>query len=226
MDDKKILIADDEERIVELVTDFLTAAGFKTVSAFDGQQALDIFNSSMDDLSLAIIDIMMPEIDGWALTKEIRKKSDIPIIMLSARAEEFDLLEGFASGIDEYVTKPFSPAVLVKRVEALIKRSQGISSVTDTEMKGLFIDSGAFTAFIDGKPLELTLKEFELLSYLSENAGRVLTRDQLLNAIWGYDYIGDTRTVDSHIARLRTKLGGYGAAHLKTIYGMGYKLEH
>ncbi len=225
MDDKKILIADDEERIVELVSDFLNAAGLKTVSAFDGKQALDIFNSSMDELGLAIIDIMMPEIDGWALTKEIRKKSDIPIIMLSARAEEFDLLEGFAAGIDEYVTKPFSPAVLVKRVEALMKRSQGISSVTDTEIKGLFIDNDAFTAFIDGKPLELTLKEFELLSYLSENAGRVLTRDQLLNAIWGYDYIGDTRTVDSHIARLRTKLGGYGAAHLKTIYGMGYKLE-
>ena len=226
MEDKKILIADDEERIVELVSDFLTAAGFKTVSAFDGKQALDIFNSSMDELSLAIIDIMMPEIDGWALTKEIRKKSDIPIIMLSARAEEFDLLEGFASGIDEYVTKPFSPAVLVKRVEALIKRSKGISSVTDTETKGLFIDNDAFTAFIDGNPLELTLKEFELLSHLSENAGRVLTRDQLLNAIWGYDYIGDTRTVDSHIARLRTKLGDYGASHLKTIYGMGYKFEH
>ncbi len=225
MSDKKILIADDEARIVELVSDFLTAAGFKTVQAFDGQQALDIFNASKDELGLAIIDIMMPEIDGWALTKEIRKTSNLPIIMLSARAEEFDLLEGFNAGIDEYVTKPFSPAVLVKRVEALIKRSNGISITEKTENKGLFVDNNAFAAFIDGKALELTLKEFELLSYLSENSGRVLTRDQLLNAIWGYDYIGDTRTVDSHIARLRTKLGDYGVSHLKTIYGMGYKLE-
>ena len=225
MDDKKILIADDEERIVKLVTDFLTAAGYKTVAAYDGKQALDIFKSSKEELSLAIIDIMMPEIDGWALTREIRKESDMPIIMLSARAEEFDLLEGFDSGIDEYVTKPFSPAVLVKRVEALLKRSNGISVKADDKMNGLVIDSNAFTAFIDGKPLELTLKEFELLSYLKENTGRVLTRDQLLNAIWGYDYIGDTRTVDSHIARLRTKLGEYGVSHLKTIYGMGYKLE-
>ena len=225
MDDKKILIADDEERIVKLVTDFLTAAGYKTVAAYDGKQALDIFKSSKEELSLAIIDIMMPEIDGWALTREIRKESDMPVIMLSARAEEFDLLEGFDSGIDEYVTKPFSPAVLVKRVEALLKRSNGISVKADDKMNGLVIDSNAFTAFIDGKPLELTLKEFELLSYLKENTGRVLTRDQLLNAIWGYDYIGDTRTVDSHIARLRTKLGEYGVSHLKTIYGMGYKLE-
>ena len=145
--------------------------------------------------------------------------------MLSARAEEFDLLTGFESGIDEYVTKPFSPAVLVKRVDALLKRSEGKPLSGDEVKKGLTIDSNAFTAYIDGTALELTLKEFELLSYLFENAGRVLTRDQLLNAIWGYDYLGDSRTVDSHIARLRTKLGDYGAAHLKTIYGMGYKLE-
>ena len=145
--------------------------------------------------------------------------------MLSARAEEFDLLTGFESGIDEYVTKPFSPAVLVKRVEALLKRASGQPLSEDKVQKGLVIDSNAFTAFVDGEPLELTLKEFELLSYLYENSGRVLTRDQLLNAIWGYDYLGDSRTVDSHIARLRTKLGDYGASHLKTIYGMGYKLE-
>ena len=225
MEDKKILIADDEERIVGLVSDFLTAAGFKTVTAFNGEQALEIFNTEKENLSLAIIDIMMPEIDGWALTREIRKTSDMPIIMLSARAEEFDLLTGFESGIDEYVTKPFSPAVLVKRVEALLKRSQGTVAEPTAEKKGLFIDEAAFLAFIDGEPLELTLKEFELLAYLKENSGRVLSRDQLLNAIWGFDYMGDTRTVDSHIARLRTKLGNYGAAHLKTIYGMGYKLE-
>lgn len=224
MERKKILVADDEERIVKLVSDFLTASGYEVIPAADGKEALDRFNAD-SDISLAVIDIMMPEIDGWAVTREIRKKSDIPIIMLSARAEEFDLLTGFESGIDEYVTKPFSPAVLVKRIEALLKRSSGQPLSGEEVKKGLVIDDSAFVAFIDGTPLELTLKEFELLSYLYQNSGRVLTRDQLLNAIWGYDYLGDSRTVDSHIARLRTKLGDYGAAHLKTIYGMGYKLE-
>ena len=224
MEKKKILIADDEERIVKLVSDFLNASGYDTVCAADGKEALDIFNKD-GDIDLCLIDIMMPEVDGWEVTREIRKKSDIPIIMLCARAEEFDLLEGFESGIDEYVTKPFSPAVLVKRVEALLKRASGQPLSEDNIQKGLVIDSNAFTAFVDGVPLKLTLKEFELLSYLYENSGRVLTRDQLLNAIWGYDYLGDSRTVDSHIARLRTKLGDYGASHLKTIYGMGYKLE-
>ena len=224
MDKKKILVADDEERIVKLVSDFLKIGGYEVLPASDGAQALELFNKN-PDIALAIIDIMMPELDGWALTKEIRKTSDLPIIMLSARAEELDLLTGFESGIDEYVTKPFSPAVLVKRVEALIKRSDGKVLAEDEVKKGLYIDSNAFVAYVDGNALELTLKEFELLSYLFENSGRVLTRDQLLNAIWGYDYLGDSRTVDSHIARLRTKLGDYGAAHLKTIYGMGYKLE-
>lgn len=224
MDKKKILVADDEERIVKLVSDFLKIGGYEVLPASDGAQTLELFNKN-PDIALAIIDIMMPELDGWALTKEIRKTSDLPIIMLSARAEEFDLLTGFESGIDEYVTKPFSPAVLVKRVEALIKRSDGKVLAEDEVKKGLYIDSNAFVAYVDGNALELTLKEFELLSYLFENSGRVLTRDQLLNAIWGYDYLGDSRTVDSHIARLRTKLGDYGAAHLKTIYGMGYKLE-
>ena len=220
----KILVADDEARIEKLVSDFLKIGGYEVLPASDGAQALELFNKN-PDIALAIIDIMMPELDGWALTKEIRKTSDLPIIMLSARAEEFDLLTGFESGIDEYVTKPFSPAVLVKRVEALIKRSDGKVLAEDEVKKGLYIDSNAFVAYVDGNALELTLKEFELLSYLFENSGRVLTRDQLLNAIWGYDYLGDSRTVDSHIARLRTKLGDYGAAHLKTIYGMGYKLE-
>lgn len=224
MDKKKFLVADDEERIVKLVSDFLKIGGYEVLPASDGAQALELFNKN-PDIALAIIDIMMPGLDGWALTKEIRKTSDLPIIMLSARAEEFDLLTGFESGIDEYVTKPFSPAVLVKRVEALIKRSDGKVLAEDEVKKGLYIDSNAFVAYVDGNALELTLKEFELLSYLFENSGRVLTRDQLLNAIWGYDYLGDSRTVDSHIARLRTKLGDYGAAHLKTIYGMGYKLE-
>lgn len=225
MEKKKILIADDEERIVSLLNDFLKNAGFDTVCAFDGAKALEIFESEKDSLSLAVIDIMMPEVDGWALTREIRKTSSLPIIMLSARAEEFDLLEGFDAGIDEYVTKPFSPAVLVKRISALIKRNEGNITETTPQKKGLFIDSAGFMAYIDGTPLELTLKEFEVLSYLYENKGLVLTRDQLLNAVWGYDYLGDTRTVDSHIARIRTKLGDFGASHLKTVYGMGYKLD-
>lgn len=225
MQSKKILIADDEERIVSLVSDFLKNAGYETVTAADGGAALDIFKARREEIRLAIIDIMMPEIDGWALTREIRSISDIPVIMLSARAEEFDLLEGFDAGIDEYVTKPFSPAVLVKRVEALLKRSSSKEQSTSAQ-KGIFVDESAFIAYLDGNTLELTLKEFELLSYLCQNSGLVLTRDQLLNAIWGYDYIGDTRTVDSHIARLRTKLGDWGASHLKTIYGMGYKLEN
>lgn len=224
MEKYKILIADDEERIVTLISDFLKAAGYDTVSAFDGKKAFDMLSSDKD-IDLAIIDIMMPEMDGWALTREIRKTSDMPIIMLSARSEEFDLLMGFESGIDEYVTKPFSPAVLVKRVEALIKRSRASVGETHSELKGLSIDEAAFTATLDGRNLELTLKEFELLSHLCRNSGQVLTRDQLLNAIWGYDYCGDSRTVDSHIARLRIKLGDFGAAHLKTIYGMGYKFE-
>lgn len=224
MEKKKILIADDEERIVKLVSDFLNAAGYETVSAADGREALEVFSAN-PDIKLAVIDIMMPEIDGWEVTREIRKQSNIPVIMLSARAEEFDLLTGFESGIDEYVTKPFSPAVLVKRVDALLKRSSGQPLSGEEVKRGLVIDNDAFTAYIDGTALELTLKEFELLSYLYENAGRVLTRDQLLNSIWGYDYLGDSRTVDSHIARLRTKLGDYGVSHLKTIYGMGYKLD-
>ena len=224
MEKKCILIVDDEERIVKLVSDFLTMAGYDTVTAEDGRKALDIFESGKA-IDLAIIDIMMPEIDGWALTREIRKTSQMPIIMLSARAEEFDLLTGFDSGVDEYVTKPFSPAVLVKRVEALLKRVGSVPAKTEEPEKGLFVDRDSFAARLDGKEIELTLKEFELLAHLYDNRGLVLTREQLLDAIWGFDYIGDSRTVDSHIARLRTKLGDYGTSHLKTIYGMGYKLE-
>lgn len=224
MEKYTILIADDEQRILNLISDFLIAAGFETVCALDGKTALEIVESGKK-ISLAIIDIMMPEINGWELTEEIRKNYNFPIIMLSARSEDFDMLTGFEKGADEYVTKPFSPAVLVKRVEALIKRSENREIALKNEQKGLIIDSDAFLVYLDGNELELTLKEFELISYLYENAGRVLTRDQLLNAIWGYDYLGDSRTVDSHIARIRTKLGEYGTAHLKTIYGMGYKFE-
>lgn len=224
MEKPRILIADDEERIVKLVADFLNAAGYETLTAADGAEALRYVESG-ERIDLAVLDIMMPEMDGWALAKAIRRQYDFPIIMLSARSEEFDLLTGFEAGADEYVTKPFSPAVLVKRVEALLNRSRKSAVPSAPEPSGLRIDREAYTATLNGKLLELTLKEFELLDCLAQNAGHVLTRDQLLDAIWGYDYDGDSRTVDSHIARLRLKLGDWGAAHLKTIYGMGYKLE-
>lgn len=222
MTDKTVLIADDEERIVTLIGDFLENAGFNTVRVYDGLAALNKVKEG--EIDLAIVDIMMPELDGWQLTREIRKISNLPIIMLSARSEEFDMLEGFGSGVDEYVTKPFSPAVLVKRVEALLKLSAAKDDAAHNE-KELDINREAFTVCVNGENIELTLKEFELLCVLYDNAGRVLSRDQLLTHVWGYDYYGDERTVDSHIARLRTKLGRYGAAHLKTVYGMGYKLE-
>lgn len=223
MTDKTILIADDEERIVMLIGDFLENAGYKTVRVYDGDKALVAAQNG--GIDLCIVDIMMPSLDGWALTREIRKFSNMPIIMLSARSEEFDMLEGFEAGVDEYVTKPFSPAVLVKRVEALLKLSNTQKSAEKQDEKRLKIDRDAYTVSVDGETPELTLKEFELLCTLFDNAGRVLSRDQLLTSVWGYDYYGDERTVDSHIARLRTKLGDYGAAHLKTVYGMGYKLE-
>ncbi len=224
MSGKTVLIADDEERITSLIADFLKAAGINSIIAHDGDEALRLIKSGKK-ADLAIIDIMMPGLDGWALTKEIRKTETFPIIMLSARSEEFDQLEGFTSGVDEYVTKPFSPAVLVKRVEALIKRSDNKVLEDSGISKGLKVDRNAYTATLDGAELDLTLKEFELLALLFDHPGRVFTRDQLLSDIWGYDYMGDERTVDSHIARLRTKLKDFGVSHLKTVYGMGYKLE-
>ncbi len=218
---KKILIADDEPRITALVSDFLSAAGYKTLIAGDGEESLRLFSEN-PDCALAILDIMMPKTDGWAVCREIRKVSTVPVILLTARAEEFDQLMGFEAGADEYVTKPFSPAVLVKRVQALIKRTSGS---TEAPNAGLKIDNEAYTAHLDGQELDLTLKEFEILSFLYSNAGRVFTRDQILNAVWGYDFEGDSRTVDSHMARLRVKLGNYGSSHIKTVYGMGYKFE-
>lgn len=220
--ENKILIADDERLICELLSDFFKASGYAPVTVFDGEQAVNTFKES-PDFALVILDIMMPEKDGWQVCREIRAVSDVPIIMLSARSEDFDMLEGFESGADEYVTKPFSPAVLVKRAEALIKRSR--AQVQRVEEQGLRIDSAAYVAYLDGEPLDLTLKEFEILSYLCDNKGKVLSRDQLLNAVWGYDFDKDERTVDSHIARLRTKLGEFGSVRLKTVYGIGYKIE-
>lgn len=222
MSDRKILIADDEQRIRTLVCDFFRNAGYDMLEAADGAGALEIFEKT-PDISLMILDIMMPEIDGWELCRKIRETSSVPIILLSARGEEFDELTGFEAGADEYVTKPFSPAVLVKRADALIRRAE--SAPGSKSASRLVIDSEAFVAYLDGKPLELTLKEFQIISKLYDTPGRVYTREQLLDAIWSFDFEGDSRTVDSHVARLRTKLGEFGNEHLKTVYGLGYKIE-
>lgn len=220
---RKIIVADDEALIRRLVCDFLKKSDFETIQAEDGEQALALFKEH-PDVSLMIVDIMMPGIDGWEVCRRVRETSSVPIILLTARGEEFDQLTGFEAGADEYVTKPFSPAVLVKRVEALIKLSEG-KQRDGLQETGVRIDRDAYVAYLDGKPLDLTLKEYEILCYLSDHEGRVFTRDQLLDAIWGFDFYGNARTVDSHVARLRQKLGAYGDAHLKTVYGTGYKME-
>ena len=217
---KKIVVADDELRLRELVSDFLTKEGYEPILANDGNLAVDIVRGD-NSVALVILDVMMPEMDGWTACRKIREFSDVPVIMLTARSEEFDQLLGFEAGADDYVTKPFSPTILVKRVEALLRRSSRSSSV----QQRLEIDSSAYTAKLDGTVLELTVKEFEILDLLYKNPARVFTRSQLLDIVWGYDYDGDSRTVDSHIARLRLKMGEYGNAHLKTVYGIGYKLE-
>ena len=223
MEDKraKILIADDEPRLRELVRDLLEREGYAVEEADDGAVAVEAMRRT-PDIALILMDVMMPEMDGWAACRAIRAFSDVPVIMLTARAEEFDELMGFEAGADDYVTKPFSNQVLLKRVEALLKRSGASGGAKRT---GLTVDAAAYVAYLDGAPLDLTVKEFEILRILAGGAGRVFTRGQLLDAVWNYDYEGDTRTVDSHVARLRTKLGAYGAEHLKTVYGVGYKLE-
>lgn len=224
MEDKraKILIADDEPRLRELVRDLLEREGYAVVEADDGEAALRRMQED-PEISLILMDVMMPQMDGWTACREIRAFSDVPVIMLTARAEEFDQLMGFESGADDYVTKPFSNQVLIKRVKAVLKRAGAPRA--PGQKAGLQVDAAAYVAYLDGEPLELTVKEFEILRILHGGAGRVFTRGQLLDAVWNYDYEGDTRTVDSHVARLRTKLGAYGTAHLKTVYGIGYKLE-
>ena len=214
---KKILIADDEARIRRLVCDFLKNAGFETVEAADGNEAID----------LVICDIMMPGADGWEVCKRIRESADVPILMLTARSQEFDELMSFESGADDFVTKPFSPVVLIKRVQALLKRSEGKKAESGDiiRLDGLTIDLPAHTVTLGGASLDLTIKEYNILVKLASNINRIYSRDQLLDDIWGIDFDGDHRTVDSHVARLRTKLGAWGDAHLKTVYGAGYKIE-
>ncbi len=222
MENVKIIVADDEALLRELVRDYLKKSGYDVLIADDGTTALSLLEKN-PDTALIILDVMMPEMDGWTACKKIRENSDVPVIMLTARSEEFDQLLGFEAGADDYVTKPFSPAILEKRVEAILRRRGGVQSVMSQSR--LVINADAYTATLDGEQLELTVKEFEILRLLSDNIGRVFTRTQLLDSIWNYDYEGDARTVDSHMARLRVKLGDYGNAHLKTVYGIGYKLE-
>lgn len=224
---KRILVADDEARIRRLVCDFLKNAGYETLEAFDGRDAIEKFFSS-DSIDLVVCDIMMPEYDGWEVCKKIRETSSVPILVLTARSQEFDELMSFESGADDYVTKPFSPVVLVKRIEALLKRSQGKTAPSSKDIisiDSLVIDIPAHTVSYNGSHIELTIKEHKILIKLSENPGRIYSREQLLDSIWGVDFVGDPRTVDSHVARLRTKLGLWGENHLKTVYGVGYKIE-
>lgn len=221
----KIIVADDEQLIRKLVCDFLKRNGHTVLEAENGVQALSLFKEN-PDVNLLILDIMMPEIDGWEVTREIRKTSDTPILLLSARSQEFDQLEGFEAGADDYVTKPFSPALLMKRVDVLLKRTAKLPvEVKKNDVMGLIIDRDAHEVFLNKNEIMLTAKEFKILLKLVDNIGRVYSREQLLDDIWGFDYFGDTRTVDSHVARLRTKLGDWGNEHLKTVYGVGYKIQ-
>ncbi len=221
---QKILIADDEAHIRRLVCDFLRREGYEPLEAEDGEQALSVFHAH-PDTALMLLDVMMPKRDGWEVCRAVRETSNMPILMLTARSEEFDELMGFEAGADDYVTKPFSPSVLMKRVAALLRRAQAPDAGDSMHMDELCINEEAHEVTLHGKPLELTLKEYNLLRKLMASPGRVYTREQLLDSIWGIDYVGDIRTVDSHMARLRTKLGEWGSAHLKTVYGMGYKIE-
>ena len=221
---QKILIADDEAHIRRLVCDYLRREGYEPLEAEDGEQALSVFHAH-PDTALMLLDVMMPKRDGWEVCRAVRETSNMPILMLTARSEEFDELMGFEAGADDYVTKPFSPSVLMKRVAALLRRAQAPDAGDSMHMDELCINEEAHEVTLHGKPLELTLKEYNLLRKLMASPGRVYTREQLLDSIWGIDYVGDIRTVDSHMARLRTKLGEWGGAHLKTVYGMGYKIE-
>lgn len=219
----KILIADDERRIRELVLDSLESQNYEVVAAADGAEALDIFSED-EEIALVILDVMMPHYDGWTVCREIRKKSHVPILMLTARGEEFDELHGFEVGADDYVTKPFSLALLLARVAALLRRTAPLKA-GQVKVGMLEIDSATHEVRYDGKLVELAPKEFEALLMMASNLGKVFSRRQLLTSVWGYSYIGDERTVDTHMARLRLKLGDEGGKMVKTVRGFGYKLE-
>ncbi len=222
MEALKILVVDDEARMRKLVKDFLSVKGYQVLEAGDGEEAVDLF-FAQKDIALILLDVMMPKMDGWEVLKTIRRHSQVPIIMLTARGEESDELQGFNLGVDEYISKPFSPKILVARVEAILRRSsQGSQDVID--VGGIHIDKTAHQVLVDGKPVDLSYKEFELMTYFAENQGIALSREKILNNVWNYDYFGDARTIDTHVKKLRSKLGDKGD-YIKTIWGMGYKFE-
>ena len=222
MDALKILVVDDEARMRKLVRDFLVKKGFEVMEAADGEEAVDTFYEHKD-ISLLILDVMMPKMDGWQVVREIRQYSKVPIIMLTAKSEEQDELQGFELGVDEYISKPFSPKILVARVEAILRRTNVLEDEVK-EVAGIVIDQAAHEVKIDGKVIDLSFKEFELLSYFVSNQGIALSRERILNKVWNYDYFGDARTIDTHVKKLRSKLREKGAC-IKTIWGMGYKFE-
>lgn len=223
MDSIKILVVDDESRMRKLVKDFLSKKGYIVLEAGDGEEAVDIFMNNKD-IGLIILDVMMPKMDGWETCKEIRKFSQVPIIMLTAKSDERDELLGFELGIDEYITKPFSPKILVARVEAILRRTGQDAGNDVLSAGGIVIDKSAHQASVDGKPMELSFKEFELLTYFLENQGIALSREKILNSVWNYDYFGDARTIDTHVKKLRSKMGDKGE-YIRTVWGMGYKFE-
>jgi two-component system, OmpR family, response regulator ResD len=223
MDSKYILIVDDEQRMRSLIKDFLKQKNFLTLEAGDGEEALKVFEENKNKIQLILLDVMMPKLDGWSVLRQIRQTSKVPIIMLTARGEEQDELFGFELGVDEYISKPFSPKILVARVEAILKRTNGDKKEVK-DYGGIEIDKEGRTVRVDGKEIELSLREYELLTYLVENQSIALSRDKILNNVWNYDYYGDSRTIDSHIKKIRHKLGKKGK-YIETIRGIGYKFE-
>ncbi len=222
MEQIKILVVDDESRMRKLVHDFLAKQGFTVLEAENGEEAVDIFFSDKN-ISLIILDVMMPKMDGWQVCKEIRQYSKVPIIMLTAKSDERDELLGFELGVDEYISKPFSPKILVARVEAILRRANAVQEEA-MEIGGIVLDKAAHSVKIDGQPIDLSVKEFELLEYFLTNKGVALSREKILNNVWNYDYFGDARTIDTHVKKLRSKMGEKGD-YIKTIWGMGYKFE-
>ena len=223
MEKLKILVVDDESRMRKLVRDFLVKQNFDVLEAGDGEEAVDIFFKEKD-IALIILDVMMPKMDGFEVCREIRQTSQVPIIMLTAKGDERDELQGFQLGVDEYITKPFSPKILVARVEAVLRRTNQAEETELLEYGGIVVDKTAHSVTIDGKPVDLSFKEFELLTYFMENEGIALSREKILNHVWNYDYFGDARTIDTHVKKLRAKIGEKGD-YIKTIWGMGYKFE-
>ena len=222
MDKLKVLVVDDEDRMRKLISDFLKIKGYETVEAGDGEEAIDVFFADKE-IALIILDVMMPKMDGWEVLKTVREHSKVPVIMLTARTEETDELKGFEYGADEYISKPFSPKILVARVEAILRRS-GVNQDEVVRVGGIEVDKSAHSVKIDGKEIELSFKEYELLLYFIENKGIALSREKILNNVWNYDYFGDARTIDTHVKKLRAKMGTKGD-YIKTVWGMGYKFE-